>query len=444
MRFLVIGQAGREHALVWKLAQSPLATQVYCAPGNAGTAIDGVNVPIAENDHREIVHFCKREKIDLVVIGPEAPLVAGLADDLRQAGILVFGPSKAAAELEGSKAFCKRLLRREGVPSSDFHVFRDLAGVQNFLQARPGPCVVKADGLAAGKGVVVCDDTAAALAAAQRMLEAGELGPAGQSILIEERLHGEEVSVLAITDGATLLVLDACQDHKRAFDGDRGPNTGGMGAYCPTPLITAPLLAEVEQKILIPVLHALKVERRPFQGVLYAGLMLTSAGPKVLEFNVRFGDPECQPLLLRLRSDLAAMLLAAANGRLRAVTAEWDPRPAVCVVMASGGYPSIYKKGLPIRGLEEVAAALPDVKVFHAGTKQDDGRIVTAGGRVLGVTALGADLGAARARAYAAVDHVKFTGAMVRRDIAARALGIVESGQAADGGRASPPAATPP
>lgn len=426
MRILVVGQGGREHALVWKLRKSPKVREIFCAPGNAGTALDAKNVPIADTDIRELTRFAKQERIDLAVIGPEAPLVAGLADHLRQEGILVFGPSKDAALLEGSKIFCKRLMRKAKVPTADFHVFRDMAAVDAYLEAHPEPCVVKADGLAAGKGAIVCDNAPAARAAAERMLVAGEFGEAGSEILIEERLQGQEASVLAITDGSTIAMLDACQDHKRAFDNDQGPNTGGMGAYCPTPIVTSELLAEVESKVLIPVVHELRRDKRPFQGVLYAGLMLTPTGPKVLEFNVRFGDPECQPLLLRLKTDLADLLLATAQGELERVAIEWDPRPAVCVVMASGGYPSMYKRGLPIRGLDQIPAS-DECVVFHAGTKSDAGRVVTNGGRVLGVTALGTDLRAAQSRAYEAVRAISFTGAMYRNDIASKAITNVES-----------------
>lgn len=421
MRVLVVGQGGREHALVWKLANSSKVTRVYCAPGNAGTAIDGENVSIPEHDHSELAHFCRKEKIRLAVIGPEQPLVDGLADTLRAAGVGVFGPSKLAAQLEGSKIFCKRLLRKAHVPTADFRVFDRLEDVQAYVEAFDGPCVVKADGLAAGKGAIVCDNGQAAVAAAKRMLIDREFGSAGDQILIEEMLTGPEVSVLAITDGSTILTLEACQDHKRAFDNDQGPNTGGMGAYCPAPILDEQLLAQVESQILVPVVHAMRREKRPFQGLLYAGLMLTPAGPKVLEFNVRFGDPECQPLLMRLQTDIADLLKATVDGKLDQIELKWDPRPAVCVVMASGGYPSMYRKGVVIRGLD-AAASLPDTKVFHAGTKRDGERIITNGGRVLGVTALGDDLKQAKERAYEAVQCITFTDAMYRRDIADKAI----------------------
>lgn len=417
MRLLVVGGGGREHALVWKLAQSPRVDALFCAPGNAGTAQHGQNVRIAVDDYREFVRFAKREKIDLVVIGPEAPLVAGLADLLRQERIRVFGPSQEAALLEGSKVFCKRLLRKANIPTAGFHVFREFESVQAFLTAHPGPCVVKADGLAAGKGVCVCDNERDALEAARQMLLSRQFGDAGQQILIEERLQGREASVLAITDGATIAILEPCQDYKRALDGDHGPNTGGMGSYCPSDNVTPLDMELIEREILVPVVHFLRRERRPFHGVLYAGLMITSAGPKVLEFNVRFGDPECQSLLMRLQTDLAELLFAAAEGNLEGRTVEWDPRPAVCVVMTSSGYPGHYASGATIRGLER-ASTLPDVMVFHAATVLEGDHVVTCGGRVLGVTALGRDLADARQRAYDAVRGIEFSGATYRSDIA--------------------------
>ncbi len=421
MNILVIGQGGREHALAWKLRQSPRANDIFCAPGNAGTDLDARNVPIADNDTAELVRFARKNKIDLAVVGPEAPLCEGVADALRAADIAVFGPTKEAAELEGSKVFCKQLLQKAKIPTAPFHVFDEFDNATSHILANQGPCVVKADGLAAGKGAIVCKNEQEALAAARRILVDQEFGRAGDRIIIEDKLVGPEVSVLAITDGTTIVPLPPCQDHKAIFDGDEGPNTGGMGAYCPAPVLTEAQLADVEKDVLVPVAHAMRQAKRRFQGVLYAGLMLTPGGPKVLEFNVRFGDPECQPLLMRLKTDLVDVLMATAMGKLGEIDIEWDPRPAVCVVMASAGYPGNYKKGIPIRGLDD-AAKLADVKVFHAGTKREGDRIVTSGGRVLGVTALGENLLAAQKRAYEAVSLIHFDGAQYRRDIANKAI----------------------
>lgn len=424
MKFLVIGSGGREHALAWKLRQSPLADRVFVAPGNAGTAMDAENVPIRVDDLAGLLRFAKQEKIDLTVVGPEAPLAAGIVDLFEQEGLKIFGPSKAAAELEASKVFCKHLLRSAAVPTAEFHSFASRTEAVRFLNAREDePVVVKADGLAAGKGVFVCQNRQEALEALERLGNESEFGQAGQRVVLEERLHGEEASVLAITDGRTLVVLPPAQDHKPAYDGDRGPNTGGMGAYSPTPVVTEQMLPWIEEHILVPTVHAMQRAGRPFRGVLYAGLIITRQGPKVLEFNVRFGDPECQPLMMRLRSDLAELLLAAVEGRLHQLeTLQWDPRPAVCVVMASQGYPGPYKKGFPIRGLEE-ANALPDTKIFHAGTaRNEQGQIITTGGRVLGVTALGDTIAQAKFHAYRAVKCIRWEGAWCRKDIADKAL----------------------
>jgi phosphoribosylamine---glycine ligase len=423
MNILVIGNGGREHALAWKIGQSARVKRVFVAPGNAGTASDAENVPIAATDVPGLLKFAKQNKIDLAVIGPEAALGAGVVDALQGEGIRAFGPSKAASDLETSKVFCKNLLRHADVPTADYRVFRDARTAITYLREREDtPVVVKADGLAAGKGVVVCDNREQALAAVERIGVQKEFGDAGNQIVIEERLHGQEASVLAITDGHTLLTMPACQDHKRAHDGDTGPNTGGMGAYCPTPLVTDQLLHKVEEKILVPTVHQMKRSRRPFRGILYAGLMITSQGVKVLEYNVRFGDPECQPLLMRLKSDLVDLLEATVDSRLDEVPPpEWDPRPAVCVVMASEGYPGKYERGQPIRGLDD-AAKLPDVKVFHAGTALKDGQVVTDGGRVLGVTALGATISGAKLQAYTAVKNIRFSGAWCRKDISDKAL----------------------
>lgn len=427
MKVLVVGGGGREHALAWKLAHSPRAEMVFVAPGNAGTAREAGlpirNVDIPATDTARIVAFAKDNGIGLTVVGPEAPLVDGMVDALEAAGCRAFGPSKLAAELEGSKVFCKELLRHGDIPTGDFQTFGTAEEARLYLEERESqPMVIKADGLAAGKGVMVCNTRDEALEAVERIAGAREFGAAGARLLIEERLHGEEASILAITDGKSIIAMPAAQDHKPAYDDDRGPNTGGMGAYCPAPIITDELLRQVEEEILVPTVHHMKRKRRPFRGVLYAGIMLTKQGPKVLEYNVRFGDPECQPVLMRLKTDLLEVLLAAAEGRLEeAPPLEWDPRPAVCVVMASEGYPGSYEKGHVISGLNE-AERVPNTKVFHAGTSTIDGDIVNTGGRVLGVTALGDTVPAAKLAAYTAVKAIRWRGAWCRKDIADKAV----------------------
>jgi phosphoribosylamine---glycine ligase len=432
MNILVVGNGGREHALAWKLKQSSRADRVFVAPGNAGTALDAENVPIPASDFRKLIRFAKDNQIGLTVVGPEAPLADGIVDAFQAEKLKVFGPSKAAAQLEGSKVFCKNMLRAADVPTADYRVFKTAESATRYIEDRyPSedqdvPLVIKADGLAAGKGVVVCRRRADALDAIDRIAAQREFGDAGREMVIEERLDGQEASVLAITDGRTIIPLPACQDHKPAFDGDQGPNTGGMGAYCPTPLVDDAMMRWIEEHILVPTVHTMKRSRQPFRGILYAGLMITNQGPKVLEYNVRFGDPECQPLLMRLQSDLVTVLEATVDGRLDEVGAlEWDPRPAICVVMASEGYPGEYQQGRVIRGLEE-AAALPDVKVFHAGTTAQDGQVVTSGGRVLGVTALGSTISAAKLQAYTAVRCIRWPGAWCRKDISDKALRYVK------------------
>ncbi len=423
MNILIIGSGGREHALAWKIAQSPRADRVFVAPGNAGTDIDGENVDLSASDFPALIRFAQENEVEFTVVGPEAPLAAGIVDAFEQSGLRIFGPRRAAAELEASKVFCKDLLRHADVPSADYQSFTNADDAIRFLQDREDvPIVVKADGLAAGKGVVVCPGREEAIRAVTQIAREKVFGPAGDRLVIEERLDGHEVSVLAITDGQTIVTLQPAQDHKPAYDGDTGPNTGGMGAYCPAPLIDDDKLHWIEEHILVPTVHAMKRARRPFRGVLYAGLMMTKQGPKVLEFNVRFGDPECQPLLMRLKTDLLDVLEATAAGRLDQIgPLEWDPRPAVCVVMASQGYPNEYTKGHPIRGLAN-ADVLPDVKVFHAGTALANGHVVTAGGRVLNVTALGDSIAKAKLNAYRAVKCIRWPGAWCRKDIADKAI----------------------
>lgn len=423
MNILVVGSGGREHALAWKLAQSPRADRVWVAPGNAGTQLDAENVDIAIDDFEQIVQFAKQNAVGLTVVGPEAPLAGGLINALDEAGIPAFGPSKDAAQLEASKVFCKQILRRADVPTAEHRAFQDADSAVFYLQQQEDrPWVVKADGLAAGKGVIVCENREEAIEAVQRIARDKAFGEAGDSLVIEERLYGQEASILAITDGRTLVTLPAAQDHKPALDGDTGPNTGGMGAYSPTPLIDPAAQAKVEEEILVPTVHALKRSRQPFQGVLYAGLIVTNQGIKVLEYNVRFGDPECQPLMMRLNSDLVDLFEATVKGDLASIDAPtWDPRPSVCVVMASEGYPGDYVKGHPIRGLDE-AAQLPDVKVFHAGTREVDGEIVTSGGRVLGVTAVADTVAGAKLQAYRAVKCIRWKGAWCRKDISDKAI----------------------
>ncbi len=423
MNVLIIGAGGREHALAWKIAQSPRVRQVFVAPGNAGTLQCAQNVDIATSDFARLIKFVRQNDVKLTIVGPEAPLTAGIVDAFRKENLKIFGPNKAAAQLEGSKVFCKNLLRQADVPTADYQVFRDLNRAIHYLSEREDvPVVVKADGLASGKGVFVCKNREEALDAVNRIARHKEFGAAGNQMVIEERLEGIEASVLAITDGRTIVTLPPAQDHKAAFDGDKGPNTGGMGAYCPTPLVSDAQSRVIESQILVPTVHAMKRSRQPFRGVLYAGLMLTNQGPKVLEYNVRFGDPECQPLLMRLKTDLVDVIEATLEERLDEIAPlEWDPRPAVCVVMVSAGYPGQYTVGQPIRGLDD-ADRLPDVKVFHAGTAISDGRVVTNGGRVLGVTAMGATIAAAKLQAYTAVKCIRWEGAWCRKDISDKAL----------------------
>jgi phosphoribosylamine--glycine ligase len=425
MKILVIGKGGREHALTWKLAQSPRVERVYCAPGNAGTAVEGVNLSIDPMDFDHLVRFAKKEEVGLTVVGPEDPLAAGIVDVFKKAGLLIFGPSRDAAQIEASKVFSKTMIRQADVPTAEFRVFDHPDPARHYVETREYPVVVKADGLAAGKGVIVCSTMEEALAAIDRIMVQEEFGrAAGRQVVIEKRMDGQELSIQAIVSGRGILTLQSTQDHKALLDDDQGPNTGGMGAYCPAPLATVEMMQEIESGIFVPAVHAMKRSRRPFRGVLYAGIMVTNQGPRVLEFNCRFGDPETQPLLMRLRSDLLDLLLAAAKDELTELPEdriEWDPRPAVCVVLASQGYPGNYAKGKVITGLDEIAR-MRDVKVFHAGTKLEKDLVVTDGGRVLGVTALGASIADAKVRAYEAVSRIHFAGAFYRHDIADKAF----------------------
>ncbi|MCP4004625.1 MAG: phosphoribosylamine--glycine ligase [bacterium] len=422
MRVLVLGSGGREHALAWAIARSPLVDEVICAPGNGGIAGDFRVLPLDLSDHVAVLELVKREGVQLVVIGPEDPLVAGLADSLGEAGVAVFGPSAEAAQLEGSKRFAKEFMERHGIPTAAHRAFCDAASAESYVRELAGPCVVKADGLAAGKGVAVCAKTAEALSAIREMMQERRFGDSGDSVVIEERLVGDEVSYYAICDGERFVCLAAAQDHKRALDGDLGENTGGMGAYSPTPVVDAELEREIVEQVVRPTVDGMRSEGRPFRGVLYVGLMISDGKPYVIEFNVRFGDPETQVLMFRMESDLMPLLLGAAEGRLPEgeVGLDFGP-PAVCVAMASEGYPRSYEKGREITGLAEVAE-LPDVKVFHAGTRREGNRIETAGGRVLGVTARAVTIADATSRAYDAVERIHFDGAQFRSDIAKRAL----------------------
>ncbi len=421
MNVLLIGNGGREHAIAWKLAQSKNLGKLFIAPGNPGTAKCGKNIPIGANDIPALADFAKQNNVELAVVGPEDPLAAGAVDVFEQTGIKAFGPSKAAAQLEADKGFAKQLMRASAISTAEGHVFDKFKDAKAYIASRDESVVIKAAGLAKGKGVFVCDDPSDGILMAEKILCDRIFGEAGSRIVVEDKLLGEEASILAFVDGRNIYIMESSQDHKAIGDGDTGPNTGGMGAYSPAPVITDELMGRISHEILVPIVDGMNRNGTPYKGVLYAGIMVTAAGPRVLEFNVRFGDPETQPILMRLKSDLLEVMLATCGGTLDEITLQWDERPAVCVVMAAGGYPGDYEKGKVITGIEQ-AEQLSDVVVFHAGTAEKDGKIVTAGGRVLGVTAMGSKIADAKAKAYEAVGKINFDGAYCRRDIADKAM----------------------
>ncbi|HML77865.1 phosphoribosylamine--glycine ligase [Geobacter sulfurreducens] len=421
MKVLVIGGGGREHALVWKIAQSPLVGKVYCAPGNPGIGLIAENVPLAVDDLDGLAAFATEQAIDLTVVGPELPLSLGIVDRFEEKGLLIFGARRNAAIIEASKAFSKDLMKKYQVPTAAYDVFTEVEPAVAFIDRVGVPIVVKADGLAAGKGVIIAHTREEAVGAVTDMLSGNAFGDAGSRVVIEEFLTGEEASFLAFTDGKNIIPLASAQDHKAVFDGDTGPNTGGMGAYSPAPVVTPAIHDKVMAEVMRRTVDGMAAEGRPYRGVLYAGLMINGDQVKTLEFNARFGDPECQPLLMRMKSDIVPVLLAVARGDLSGIELEWHDKAAVCVVMAAGGYPADYRKGDEIRGLED-AARMDDLFVFHAGTSRKDGRIVTSGGRVLGVTALGATVGEAIDRAYRGVAAISWDGVHYRTDIGAKAL----------------------
>jgi phosphoribosylamine--glycine ligase len=424
----LIGSGGREHALAWKLGQSREKHEIFIAPGNGGTAREGRNTDLPPGDIPLIMDFVRANRIDFVIPGPELPLVNGIVDACAREGVLCFGPVAYAARLEGSKAFAKEIMREAGVPTADFAVFNDCAAAEKYVRDRKRPLAVKADGLAAGKGVVVASDAEEAVAALRGMMLEKNFGPAGETVVIEDALEGEEVSLLAFCSDETVLPLPSARDHKTAWDENRGPNTGGMGAYSPALALPEHRIGEITDLVLRPVLKTMKKRGVPYSGILYAGLMLTADGPKVLEFNVRFGDPECQPLLMRFKGDLPALLADCARRRLSGATPEWTNETALCVVMAAKGYPGEYSRGMAVEGIAAAEAVMPGkIKVFHAGTREEQGSVRAFGGRVLGVTALGADLREARERAYAAVAEIRLEDSFFRRDIGSGEAAVLVS-----------------
>ncbi len=421
MKVLVVGGGGREHALVWKIAQSPLVEKVYCAPGNPGIGTIAENVPLAVDDLPGLLAFAREKEIGLTVVGPELPLSLGIVDLFEEHGLLIFGARRNAAIIEASKAFSKDLMKKYGVPTAAYDVFTEVEPAVAFIDKVGIPIVIKADGLAAGKGVIIAQSREEAVATVTDMLSGNSFGSAGSRVVIEEFLVGEEASFLAFTDGKTIIPLASAQDHKAVFDGDKGPNTGGMGAYSPAPVVTPAIHDFAMDEVMRRTVDGMAAEGRPYRGVLYAGLMINGSDVKVLEFNARFGDPECQPLLMRMKSDIVPVLLGVARGELSGVAVEWQDKAAVCVVMAAGGYPGDYRKGDVVRGLAE-AAAIDDLYVFHAGTADKNGAVVTSGGRVLGVTGLGATVKEAIDRAYVGVGKISWDGVQFRNDIGAKAL----------------------
>ncbi len=423
MRILIVGSGGREHALAWKISQNPQVTKIHIAPGNGGTAEVGQNIALRDDDIPGLMAYIHENEIDFVIPGPELPLVLGLVDACKAEGIACFGPGKYAAQLEGSKAFAKAIMRESGVPTADFDIFTDPAEARDYVLKRGAPIVIKADGLAAGKGVVVAKAVDEALGALDDMMVKKIFGAAGETVIIEDVLQGEEVSFLCLCDGETVVPLPSAQDHKAAFDGDEGPNTGGMGAYSPAPALPEKRYAEMADLAIRPILRTLARRGHPFSGILYAGLMMTAHGPKVLEYNVRFGDPECQPLLMRLQGDLLEAMRACAAGQLHAVDLAYTPKSAICVVVAAKGYPGGYPTGMGITGIDAAEAAAPgSIKVFQAGTRRDGKDVRSSGGRILGVTALGDTLGQARNLAYKAVDAIRMENCHFRTDIGQKAL----------------------
>ena len=420
MNILILGSGGREHALLWKLAQSPEATKLYAVPGNPGMAELAECVAGSIEDNAAVVKFAQEKKIDLVVVGPEVPLTNGVVDALRAAGIKAFGPTKAAAELEGSKSFSKNIMKKYGIPTAKYEVFTDADAARAYIEKEGAPIVIKANGLAAGKGVIVAETKEQALDAVHEIMDDAAFGKAGSRVVIEAFMEGEEASLLAFTDGKTIRPMVSSQDHKRAYDGDKGPNTGGMGTYAPAPVMTKDMVEQATEKILKPMIAAMAKEGRPYQGCLYAGLMITEEGPKVVEFNARFGDPETQVVLPLLKGDLVKIMQACVDGTLDTAAVDWEDGAAVCVVMASGGYPKSYKKGYAIDGLKKAESL--GTFVFHAGTAKKDGKVVTSGGRVLGVTARGGGIKEATEKAYKGVEAIRFTDEFHRKDIAHRAL----------------------